>query len=292
MSMMQSEKIETEAKPMQYANIDRLDKEDKDLEDLENARDAQNAELEDTQRDEEETDQLSAEEKTFKQRYGDLRRHQAKQAKDHNDSISELKVQIESLSKKQMKFPKTDEEVDAWYKEYPDVAQIVETISRKMVAESSTDFDQRFEQVKKDQQDVARERAEVNLAKIHPDYDDLRNDQEFHDWGAEQPKWIQSALYENEDDFMAVSKVIDLYKLEKGVKSKSSKSSREDSSKEAAKHVGKAGRGKDLNAEQRSGWSESRVQKLSDRDFEKYVEEITASQANGTFVYDLSGGAR
>ena len=67
-----------------------------------------------------------------------------------------------------------------------------------------------FEELKVDAQ---REKAEAELVKIHPDFIEIRQDDTFHNWAKEQPKWVQDALYENVDDAKSVARVIDLYKI-------------------------------------------------------------------------------
>jgi hypothetical protein len=134
---------------------------------------------------------------------------------------------------------------------------------------------------------VKMERAESELEKLHPDFADIRADQGFHDWVAEQPKWIQSALYENDTDHLAAAKAIDLYKLE--TKRGSKKAS---ATKDAAKAVSKTSRSSEPANQDRNVWSESRVKNLSGQDWDKYEEAISESVRNGTFVYDLTAGAR
>ena len=103
---------------------------------------------------------------------------------------------------------------------------------------------------------------------------------------AAQPKWIQSALYENDTDHLAAAKAIDLYKLE------TNKPATKSETKEAAKSVKKSSRAEEPKTQDRNVWSESRVKNLSGKDWEKHEEAISESIANGTFVYDISGGAR
>ena len=50
------------------------------------------------------------------------------------------------------------------------------------------------------QESATKEKAEVELLKIHPDFVDIREDDDFHNWAEEQPQWVQKALYENDDD--------------------------------------------------------------------------------------------
>ena len=42
-----------------------------------------------------------------------------------------------------MKLPKSDEDIEAWAKEYPDVAKIVETIAMKKAKEQSEQLEKK-----------------------------------------------------------------------------------------------------------------------------------------------------
>jgi hypothetical protein len=43
-------------------------------------------------------------------------------------------------------------------------------------------------ELKKQQSRLAREKAEVELAKKHPDFQDIRESSDFHDWASVQDK--------------------------------------------------------------------------------------------------------
>ena len=68
--------------------------------------------------------------------------------------------------------------------------------------------------------EAQRTKAENEIRAMHSDFDDLRGSDDFHDWAGEQPKWVQDALYENQDDPKSVIRVIDLYKVDKGMDTK------------------------------------------------------------------------
>ena len=61
----------------------------------------------------------ASEEDTFKKRYGDLRRHMQQTVTQHQQQIHELQEQLDSATRKQIKFPKTEEEITAWAEGYP-----------------------------------------------------------------------------------------------------------------------------------------------------------------------------
>ena len=136
------------------------------------------------------------------------------------------------------------------------------------------------------QTQVQLQKAEAELEKLHPDFADIRADDAFHEWVAEQPKWIQSSLYENDNDPRAAAKAIDLYKLE------TQKTKPKANTKDAAKSIKKTSRAEEPKTQDKSAWSESRVKNLSSKEWEKNEEAITESIANGTFIYDLTGAAR
>lgn len=253
---------------------------DKEIEELEAQRNQQEPEV-----TEEQEENLNPEEKTFKKRYGDLRRHTQQIQEQHTNELRKLQQQVESLTRKQVKLPKTDEELEEWSEKYPDVAKIVETIATKKALEARKDVEEKLKYVDEMQTKVQVEKAENELSKLHPDYIDLRMSEEFHQWVTEQPKWIQSALYENDTDHLAAAKAIDLYKLE-------TKKVTKKSTKEAAKSVSNTKRSDEPTATSRNVWSESRVKGLSAKDWDRYEEDIQTAVREGTFVYDLTGGAR
>ena len=42
---------------------------------------------------------------------------------------------------------------------------------------------------------ASREKAEAELLRYHPDFEDIRETDDFHNWVNEQPQSIQDALY-------------------------------------------------------------------------------------------------
>lgn len=276
---------EVKTQPIRYKKKS-IEEEDKEIEELEAERNKVEEEEVEAEQEAKAEAELDPEEKTFKKRYGDLRRHVQKIQETHDSEIRSLKEQVEGLTRKQVKLPKTDEELEQWAEKYPDVAKIVETIATKKAIEARKDVEEKLKYVDEMQTKVQIEKAETELSKLHPDFQELRVSEDFHDWVAAQPKWIQSALYENDTDHLAAAKAIDLYKLE------TNKSATKSETKEAAKSVKKSSRAEEPKTQDRNVWSESRVKNLSSKDWEKHEDVISESIANGTFVYDISGGAR
>ena len=233
-------------------------------------------------------------EKTFTKRYGDLRRHAQKQQEDNENKILALQEQLDTVTKSQIKLPKSEKELTEWAKEYPDVAAIIETIAIKKSKEQSEDLEKQMQEINQLQSAAKREKAEAELLSLHPDFETIRSTEEFHTWAEEQPKWVQDALYENETDSHAAARAIDLYKVDKGVDTsivKKAKKSR--SHKDAAKlvHPNVAKSLPSMDSDNQK-WSESLVDQLSPEEYEKHADDIMESIRGGQFVYDVSGNAR
>ena len=227
----------------------------------------------------------SAEERSFKKRYGDLRKHQQQQQKDFEQQISDLKRQLDETTKKEIKLPKTEEEVESWAKEYPDVAAIVESIAIKKAKEQSKNLEDRMKEFEELRSVATKEKAEAQLLAIHPDFADIRESDDFHTWAEEQPKWVQDALYENDNDARSAARAIDLYKADKSITTKRP-------SKDAAQAVNAKSSRSGPTDESKAYLKESEVQKMSGQEYEKRSDEIMEAIRSGKFIYDVSGNAR
>ena len=235
---------------------------------------------------EEESDDtdLSAEEKSFKKRYGDLRRHVQDKEQEWKVKFEQLESQLNAAAKNELVLPKSEQDIEAWAKKYPDVAGIVEAIADKKANERAADLDGRLKEIEKLRTTAKREKAEAELASLHPDFGAIRKDDAFHDWAEEQPKWVQDALYENSEDAKSVARVIDLYKSDKGITNKKGSSS----DKGAASSI-TTKRTTSPNYEEASNYlRESQVAKMSMKEYEKRAEDIFEAQRQGKFIYDMS----
>lgn len=232
---------------------------------------------------------LSAEEKSFKKRYGDLRRHSQQQQLALQKQIDELRTQLTQSTEKQIKLPTNEDDLAKWAATYPDVAKIVETIAIKKAKEQTASIEQRFAALDEQEKLTAREKAELELMKIHPDFDTIRDTDDFHDWADEQPKWVQQALYENDTDARAAARAIDLYKADRNIAKTRSK--KEDTS--AAQSIRtRSERSAPTRNDTEGVMYESQVAKMSSKQYEANEEAIMKAMQTGKFVYDLSAGAR
>lgn len=237
------------------------------------------------QKEDKDTEELSSEEKSFKKRYGDLRKHMANKEAEWKEELE--RVQKEAKLQAILP-PKSDEDIEAWTKENPDIAAVVEKIAEKRAQKLFDKANLRLEELDKITQATETAKAEAAIAKAHPDFFDLRDQDDFHDWAEEQPKWVQDALYENADDPASVIRVIDLYKVDKGLTTKQKRVKTADAAKEVKAKVAPQ-----LDADETKGQiKESDVARMSDKEFEDNEEKIRVAQQTGKFIYDISGSAR
>jgi len=266
-----------------YTNEERLQKEEEELEQLI----AEHTGKAEADKEPQEAEPTNAEERSFKKRYGDLRRHQQQKEKEYEDRVSALEQQLNQATKQEIKLPKSDDDIEAWAKRYPDVAAIVETIAIKKAKEQSAELENRVKVVDEMRETAAREKAEAELLRLHPDFNDIRDSDDFHEWADEQPKWVQDALYENDNDARSAARAIDLYKGDRGIKKTKA------TSKDAARSVGTRNqRSKPQTDGTGNAIRESEVQKMSPQEYERNADVIMESIRAGNFIYDLSGSAR
>ena len=264
-----------------YSNEDKRKAEEEELEQL-------IAENKGEAAEETEVEPASSEEKTFKKRYGDLRKHSQETKQSLEKQVNDLRKQLDKSTKQEIKLPKSDDDIDAWAAQYPDVAAIVETIAIKKAREQSQDLEERVKEIDAMRESATKEKAEVELLKLHPDFGEIRDSDDFHDWATEQPKWVQDALYENDNDARSAARAIDLYKIDNNISTKKSSSN-----KDAARSVNSKRTRNTPDTDKTSGsFKESQVAKMTPQEYERNADVIMEAIRSGRFVYDVSGNAR
>jgi len=235
-----------------------------------------------------EAEPINAEEKSFKKRYGDLRRHMQDKEKDWDDKFKTLQRQLEDSTKQEIKLPKSDGDIEAWAEQYPDVAAIVETIAIKKAREQAAGLEERVKEIDEMKADATRKKAEVELMTAHPDFGEIRDDDAFHNWVDEQPKWVQDALYENASDSRSAARAIDLYKADMGI----NKTKPASNNKDAARSVNSRSNATPDSDDSKNVFKESQVNKMTAQQYEKASDAIMEAIRTGKFIYDMSGNAR
>ena len=125
------------------------------------------------------------------------------------------------------------------------------------------------------QANVTKEKAEVKLSQLHPDFNDIRADEKFHDWVANQDSTIQGWLYDNTSNANLAARAIDLYKLDAGIGKKVVVDK-----KEASKAVTSTSK-RDIDAKDKKVWTVSEITKLKPAQYLKVEKEIDLARREG-----------
>jgi len=220
-----------------------------------------------------------AEDRVFKKRYDDLKKHYDSTINKHKEELSSLRTRLES-SNTQFVPPKSKDELEAWRKEYPDVYDMVETIAIDKATTRTADLEIKYKDLQLQQEQIAKEKAEVELLKLHPDFNDIRAKDDFHEWAERQDPTIQGWLYENTSNSKLAARAIDLYKMDRG-QSTLTKKEEKDVKKEAAKAISKTKKATDSDIPKKKIWTTTEISKLKPHQFEKFEKEIDLARLEG-----------
>ena len=264
-----SEATEEIATPTPYKNPDRnlMDKEDEKT-----ATEESQNESDETKSKEEHP--VGVEDAVFKKRYDDLKRHYDETVSKHKDELIKLKKEKEAISKQPIF--KTKEELENWRRDYPEMYDSVMQITSEAQLKTKQELQEEMLEVKRQQSQLAREKAEVELAKKHPDYKEIRESKDFHEWASIQDKMVQSWLYDNVDNSIAAARAIDLYKYDRGL---STKKVSESAKREAAKSVSKTKVSETPSDKKIWKWDE--IRKLKPSEYDKFEKEIDTANREG-----------
>ena len=214
----------------------------------------------------------SEKEVNYKKRYDDLKRHY-----DHKLNEWRTKEQTLMAEKKlgNTKLPKTPEELDDFRKKYPDVYDVVQSISTMNAESKVREIEGRLEELTEKEQDAIVRTAEQELLAIHPDFTELRETDDFKQWLEDQPPSISDGLYKNNTDSRWASRVIDLYKADRGTRT------RKTSSKASAQSVTRTSRTDAPRKKEDRIWTRDEIAKLKPHEFAKLEEEIDKASREG-----------
>lgn len=222
----------------------------------------------------------NAEDKVFKKRYDDLKRHHDSTISKHKDELLRLKKQVEEATKKAYLPQMSKDELDDWRKENPEMYDVMKTLAYEEADEKSKAVEVKLEEIKNAQLNLAREKAEVELLKLHPDFYEIKSSDEFHEWAEQQDDMIKNWLYNNFDNAKLAARAIDLYKMDVGL-SKKAKVSSAEAKAEAAKAVTKTRVGDENKIKDKKVWSLKEISKLKPHEFDKLESEIDLAKREG-----------
>ena len=220
----------------------------------------------------------------YKKRYDDLKKHYDGRVNSFKSREEELLAEIRS-NRPKYKAPKSAEEIEAFKKEYPDVYGVVETVAHLRSSKETEDLKQEIKSLKELNQSANKEKAEARLARMHPDFEEIRESDEFHNWANNQPEAIKKWVYGNNADAELASRAIDLFKQDTG-KSKS-KSTLSGDTVPASEMV-RVSNSKDIGYGTKKIFTRSQIAAMSQSEFDKNEKAIEDAQREGRIVNDMS----
>ena len=222
----------------------------------------------------------------YKKRYDDLKRH-------YDEKVGEFKTEIETLRKTMTQHaqemprgvtpPKTAEELEEFKERYPDVFEVVQTVSSLQTESQVAQLREELGSIKEREQELEKQKAFEELLRLQPDFNDIKTDEKFLTWLEEQPTSISDGIYKNNKDARWAARVVDLYKADIGLttKKKTKSSSAADAvTKTPARQVNTEAAG------DKKIWKASEIGKMKPWEFEKAEAELDAARAEGRIDYN------
>ena len=234
----------------------------------------------------------------YKKRYGDLKKHYDTKLNEwkQNQELLEAKLQIAEKSTDLPTLPKTEEELTEFRDKYPDVYDVVETISALKASDRVREIETKLDDLKVKEQEAIVQTAEQELISLHSDFGELKESDDFLTWLDDQHPNISDGIYKNNTDAQWAARVVDLYKSDKGTTSKTrskhrskATTSRATPKKSAAEAVTKTKQRKYLEDLQDDNkiWTVQEISKLKPSEFAALEKDIDRAVKDGRVVQSL-----
>jgi len=217
----------------------------------------------------------------YKKRYDDLKKHYDSKLNEFKSREQEL-IEEATKNRTEYKAPKTEEELEQFKNQYPDVYEVVETVAHLQSESKAKVLEERLSKLQERENNLVRQSAEKRLNERHPDFEDIRNSDDFHGWAKEQPKVIQDWIYSNANDADLASRALDLFKKDFGIDIPKAKSSSKPTRKSAADMV--STKTTSVEPKQQRIWSEKEIAAMSVAEFDKFEKEISDAMQEGRIV--------
>jgi len=213
----------------------------------------------------------------YKKRYDDLKKHYDSKLNEFKSREEELLTQVKQP---EYRAPKSPEELEKFKTDYPDVYEVVETVAHMQSESKAKVLEERLSKLQERENDLVRQDAEKRLMDRHPDFEDIRNSDDFHGWAKEQHSSIQAWIYDNNDDADLASRALDLFKKDIGIDvPKNKPSSKKPTRQSAADMV--STKTTSVTPTSEKIWSEREIASMSMAEFDKYEQEISDAMQEG-----------
>jgi hypothetical protein len=214
----------------------------------------------------------------YKKRYDDLKKHYDQKISEFKQREQELEA-VAQANRPRYQPPKSIEDLERFKSDYPDLYDTVETVAHMRSEEQMNALKQKLSALEHRELEMSKRDAETKLRERHPDFEDIRGDDNFHEWAKTQPEEIQRWIYKNPDNVGLASRAIDLYKMENGIAINTPTRKSKPSKPDAASMVST----KTTSVEPRQAkiWTQREIAALSLDEYDKYEQEIDLAIREG-----------
>ena len=222
----------------------------------------------------------------YKKRYDDLKKHYDSKLNEFRSREQELMNEA-TASRPEYKAPKTLEELEQFKAQYPDVYDVVETVSHLQSEAQTEELKSQLSVLQERESASIRREAESELLNKHPDFTAIRDSDEFHDWAKSQQEDIQAWVYNNPHNVGLASRAIDLFKQDMGLIGAGSQSkqtqrkSNTSSNSKAADMVSTKTTTVDTNLGQPKIWTQEEIAALPMDEYDRLESEIDRAGEEG-----------
>ena len=218
----------------------------------------------------------------YKKRYDDLKKHYDSKLNEFRQREQEL-INEATASRPEYQAPKTVEELEQFKAQYPDVYDVVETVSHLQSEAKVSELNSKIASLQERESVALRKEAEAELLSNHPDFANIRESDDFHQWAESQPEDIQAWVYNNPNNVRLASRAIDLFKQDIGLASQGKKQTSnksKSSSSSAADMVSTKTTTIDATAEPKI-WTQEEIAALPMDEFDRLESEIDKALDEG-----------
>ena len=220
----------------------------------------------------------------YKKRYDDLKTHYDSKLNEFKAREQEL-IQEAVSNRPEYKAPKSAEELEKFKNEYPDVYEVVESVAHMQSENQVAELQTRLDAMQGRETEILKQDAEKNLQEKHPDFDEIRNSDDFQEWANLQPESIKDWIFNNSSDATLASRALDLFKKDIGLDVQQvtqPKSNSKQTKQSAADMI--STKTTSVEPNQQRVWSEREIAAMSVAEFDKYESEISDAMQEGRII--------
>ena len=216
----------------------------------------------------------------YKKRYDDLKRYYDRKLGEWTSKENDLKTQLRENRPKYQP-PKSKEELETFKAEYPDIYGVVETVSHLQSENQMQNLQEEVDSLKKQNQALAQREAQLELGRLHPDFNEIKESDDFHNWADSQPMEIKSWIYENNSDGKLAARAIDLYKKDRGLGLDKKTETKTTTQNQGADLLVKTNEQVQVPQSNEVVFNRSDIANMSDEEFMQYEKDIVKAQREG-----------